>query len=116
MQKWITATGHLSVLDSWTEAWIKTKDLSKVLLLVVKGNVIAKNCQMRKFDTKWFLKVKSEAACKELQNDFTILNAVGNKVMMKFDKAESNAQEKSKSNYTYTGRDYKLTIAWEEKK
>lgn len=70
---------------------------------------------MRKFDTKWFLKVKSEAACKELQNYFTILNAIGNKVVMKFDKAERNAQGKNKSNYTYTGRDYKLTIAWEEK-
>lgn len=70
---------------------------------------------MRKFDTKWFLKVKSEAAHKELQNDFTILNATGNKVVMKFDKTEGNAQEKNKSNYTYTGRDYKLTIAWEER-
>lgn len=64
---------------------------------------------MRKFDTKWFLKVKSEAVCKELQNDFTILNAIGNKVVMKFDKTERNAQGKNTSSYIYTGRDYKLT-------
>lgn len=70
---------------------------------------------MRKFDTKWFLKVKSEAACKKLKNDFTILNAIGNKMVMKFDKAERNAQGENKSN-TYRGRDYNLTVAWEEKK
>lgn len=51
---------------------------------------------MRKFDTKLFLKVKSEAACKELQNNFTILNAIGNKVAMELDKAERNAQGKKK--------------------
>jgi len=73
--------------------------------------VISKNCQMINFDTKLFLKVKSEAACKELQNYFTILNAIGNKVVMQFDKAERNAQGKIKSDYTYTGRDYELTIA-----
>jgi len=66
---------------------------------------------MINFDTKLFLKVKSEAACKELQNYFTILNAIGNKVVMQFDKAERNAQGKIKSDYTYTGRDYELTIA-----
>lgn len=64
---------------------------------------------MRKFDTKWFLKVKSEAACEELQNYFTILSAIGNKVVMKFDKTERNAQGKNTSSYTYRGRDYKLT-------
>lgn len=70
---------------------------------------------MRKSDTKWFLKVKPEAACKELQNDFTISSAIGNKVVIKFDKAERNAQGKNKPNCTYTGRYYKLTVAWEEK-
>lgn len=37
-------------------------------------------------------------------------------MVMKFDKAERNAQGENKSNYTYRGRDYNLTIAWEEKK
>lgn len=69
---------------------------------------------MRKFDTKWFLKVKPEAACKELQNNFTILNAIGHKVVIEFDKAKRSAQGKNKPNCTYTGRYYKLTITWEE--
>lgn len=49
---------------------------------------------MRKFDTKWFQKVKSEAACKEFQNDLTVWNATGNKIVMKFDKLQRNIQGK----------------------
>lgn len=34
---------------------------------------------------------------------------------MKSDKTEGTEQGVNKSNYTHRGRDYKLTIAWEEK-
>lgn len=58
-------------------------------------------CKLNQQGTAW----------KELQNDFTIFNALGHEGVMKSDKTERTEQGVNKSNSTHTGRDYKLTIA-----